>query len=352
MIVLMATTFTAAVGFVILAVVVGRLINTGTAITISVVKGPVVTRVDRELVDIDTILGPPGEESGAAAGTGMVLTSSGVVLTNNHVIEDASSVHATDLGNGRTYTARVIGYDEHRDIAVLQLEGASGLATVTLGNSALERVGARITTIGNAGGVGGTPAARSGIVIALDRAIPVADDLAESSENLSSLIEVHGDLQPGDSGGPMINAAGKVVGLDTAASTTYAFSSQTTGEGFAIEIDRVMPTAARIRAGHGSTMIHVGPTAYIGVDIGQPLKHAPPGAAIAGVNAGTPAARAGIAAHDAITELAGQPINSTSALTAALVAFHPGQRIRISWVNQSGISHSATITLATNPTAA
>ncbi|MGZ6840495.1 MAG: S1C family serine protease, partial [Frankiaceae bacterium] len=111
------------------------------------------------IVDINTTLGYRGAQ---AAGTGMVLTSSGEVLTNNHVIEGATSITATDVGSGQTYTASVVGYDPSEDVAVLQLTGASGLQTVTIGDSSAVRVGQRVVGIGNAGGTGGTPSYAGG----------------------------------------------------------------------------------------------------------------------------------------------------------------------------------------------
>ena len=119
----------------------------------------VTAKVDPALVDINTDL---GLEGGEGAGTGMVVTSTGEVITNNHVITGATKITATDIGNGTTYTARVVGYDYGHDIAVLQLEGASGLQMVSFGDSASLQVGKSIATIGNGGGVGGTPNAAGG----------------------------------------------------------------------------------------------------------------------------------------------------------------------------------------------
>jgi S1-C subfamily serine protease len=345
--VLMATTFTAALCFVvggtILADSIGQPhdVATGTA-----VRGPVVAHVDSEIVDINTVL---AGDDGAAAGTGMVLTPSGLVLTNNHVIDQAIDIQAVDIGNGRTYNARVVGYDERRDVAVLQLEGAAGLNVVTLGNSAGVRVNRRVVTIGNAGGVGGTPAARSGTVLAVNRAIEVANDYDRSAEHLTQLIQIHGDLQPGDSGGPMVTSGGTVVGMDTAASTNFEFSDQTTGQGFAIEIDAVRPIVGAIRAGHGSSSIHVGPTAFIGVDVEQATHVG--GAAVFRAEPRTAAAQAGLGPGDVITALGGKSIGSTTGLTEALVPYRPGQRVALRWRDASGVTHTTTITLGVGPAA-
>jgi S1-C subfamily serine protease len=344
----MATTLAAAVSVVIVAVLIsGTYGRSAPVLPVTVVSDPVVTRVDTELVDIDTSI---DGGTGAAAGTGMVLTPSGLVLTNNHVIAQATSIEAVDVGDGQTYSARVLGYDERRDVALIQLEGASGLAAVTLGDSARVHVGGRVVTIGNAGGVGGTPAARSGTVLALNRAIVVSDEFDGSSEHLSQLIQIHGDLQPGDSGGPMVNGAGAVIGMDTAASTDFALSGPTTGQGFAIEIDAVKRIATQIRAGEASSAVHLGPTAFIGVQI-ESASGGPAGAAVYEALPGHAAANAGLSAGDVITGLGARSITSANALTQALVGYRPGQRVMLSWLDSAGVSHSALITLGTGPAA-
>src|SRR5262245_8915173 len=182
------------------------------------VSDSVTSKVNPGLVDFNTVL---GLEGGEAAGTGMVVTSSGEVITNNHVIAGATKITATDVGNGNTYNARVVGYDYSHDIAVLQLEGASGLRTVSFGDPSTLKVGQSIATIGNAGGTGGTPSATGGQVVALDQSITAGDELGGGHERLEGLIELAGNLQPGDSGGPLVNSAGEVVGMDTAASQTF-----------------------------------------------------------------------------------------------------------------------------------
>ncbi|MBV9660686.1 MAG: trypsin-like peptidase domain-containing protein, partial [Acidimicrobiales bacterium] len=186
--------------------------------------------VANELVDINTAL---SYQNGAAAGTGIVLTSDGYVLTNNHVISGATAIRATDVGNGQTYTATVVGYDRTHDIAVIKLDNASGLKAAKLGDSNQLTVGERVVGLGNAGGVGGTPSSATGQIIGLNQSITAQDESNGTSEKLTGLIETDANIQPGDSGGPLIDAAGEVIGLDTAASTGFSF--QTEGnQGFAI----------------------------------------------------------------------------------------------------------------------
>ena len=307
-------------------------------------------KVDDGLVDINTTLG----SEGAAAGTGMVVSSSGEVITNNHVIEGATSITATDVGTGRTYKARVVGYDRTKDIAVIQLIGATGLKTVSLGNSSSVRVGQTVVTIGNAGGAGGTPSAASGTVTALSQSITASDEAAGSTEQLKGLIELDGSLEPGDSGGPLVDSSGTVIAMDTAASSGFSFDSSS-GDGFAIPINEVLTIAGKIERGTSTSTIHIGATALIGVEIasteygsgyGYGSGSTTRGALVEGVESGSPAAAAGLAAGDTITALGGQSVSSATALTEIRDRYHPGDHVRISWVDASGASHTATITLA------
>ena len=176
----------------------------------------IAARVSPGLVDVVSTL---GDQNAEAAGTGMVLTSTGEVLTNNHVIDGATSISVTDIGNGKTYTATVVGYDKTKDIAVLQLQNASGLQTVNLGDSSTVTVGQNVVAIGNAEGKGGTPSVVTGSVTALNQSITASDEGSSDSEQLSGLIQTNAPIQPGDSGGPLVNSAGQVVGIDTAASS-------------------------------------------------------------------------------------------------------------------------------------
>jgi S1-C subfamily serine protease len=136
------------------------------------VSSAVVAKVSPALVNITTTL---GYQSGVAAGTGAVLTSDGEVLTNNHVIAGATKIIVTDIGNGKTYTATVVGYDPSNDIAVIQLKGASGLETADLGDSSKAIVGTSVTGIGNAGGTGGAPSAAAGSISAVNQSITALD---------------------------------------------------------------------------------------------------------------------------------------------------------------------------------
>jgi S1-C subfamily serine protease len=296
------------------------------------------------LVDINTALSYQG---GQAAGTGIVLTSDGVVLTNNHVISGATRVSATDVGNGRTYSATVVGYDRSHDIAVLKLQGAQNLTTATIGNSSSVSVGDGIVGLGNAGGVGGTPSSAGGTVTALGQSITATDQSDGTSEQLSGLIQVDADIQPGDSGGALVDTQGRVIGVDTAASAGFSFQTSG-GEGFAIPINQATTIGNQIESGQATDTVHIGPTAFLGVLV-NPGNNRGSGASLARAVAGGPAAEAGLTAGDTITSIAGQTVDSPSTLTKLISKYHPGDKVQVGWTDSSGQSHQATVTLATGP---
>ena len=143
---------------------------------------------------------------GFGVGSGMVLTGAGEVLTNNHVVEHATEIRVTVVTTGATYAATVVGTDPVHDVAVLQLEHASGLIPIRLGNSDHVRAGDSIAAVGNGGGDGGRPVVTLGTVAALDRPITATVRQGRDREELGGLIQVHGLVQPGDSGGPLADA--------------------------------------------------------------------------------------------------------------------------------------------------
>jgi len=337
-------------------------------------------KVDPGLVDIDTTLGYQQEE---AAGTGIVLSSSGEILTNNHVIDGATTISVTDVGNGKTYSASVVGYNRTKDIAVLQLHNASGLQTATLGDSSKVSVGEDVVGIGNAGGTGGTPSAAGGTVTALNQSITASDDGDGSSEQLVGLIETNADIQAGDSGGSLVNSSGQVVGIDTAASAGFSFQSsgQSSGnQGYAIPINEAISVAKQILAGTSSSTVHIGATAFLGVTVAQSScnssgggssvfggggfggggsgnsglgdgsgNSSSSGALVCTVITSVPAQESGLAAGDTITSLNNQPVSSPSALTNLIEPLHPGDKVTIGWTDTSGQSHSASVQLSSGP---
>lgn len=382
----------------------------------------VAAKVAPGLVNINTELSYQGAR---AAGTGMVLTSDGEVLTNHHVIEGATKITATDVGNGKTYEATVVGYDESHDIAVLKLKNASGLQTVKTGDSDKVAVGDQVVGVGNAGGDGGQPSYAAGKVTGLNQSITASDASGTDPEHLTGMIETDANIQSGDSGGPLVNAAGEVIGVDTAASaansqsgnegrgevgqTAYSPGSgpselpgwfgdgngygygeqpgsgegqqqdpgqgfgqeqdpgqeqgpgfgqgpgqgqgqgngQASPQGYAVPINRALDIADQIRGGKASSTVHIGASGMLGVSIVSSSTGS--GAVVGDVIADGKADEAGISAGDTITSFDGKPVDSAETLSTLLDQHHPGDKISVTWVDQSGEQHTSTIELVQGP---
>ncbi len=325
----------------------------------------VAARVEPAVVDVTAQVLELGG-TGTSAGTGMIVTSRGEVVTNNHVVQGSTSVSVEVPAQHRSYAARVIAVDPSRDIALLQMEGASGLPTVTFANPVDVRVGEPVVAIGNAYGLGGTPAVSSGTIVALDRPV-TASNGQSSSEHLTGMLQTNARLARGDSGGPLVDASGDVVGMDTAAATT-PFSAQTSTIAFAIPSGRVTSVVGSIQRGTQSAAILRTPPAFLGVDVstsgpglnggipgfggdgGVGTVPQTPGALVLAVVPGTPAAQLGLQPGDVITSAAGHPITSRGALRAIIVGRRPGQRLALNWLAGPTRYHG-TVTLATGPVA-
>lgn len=290
------------------------------------------------VVDVTTNL---AYQNASAAGTGMVLTASGEVLTNNHVIRGATTIRVIDPSSGRTYPATVVGYSVANDVAVLQLQGASHLQTVHVASLGV-KVGQRVTAVGNAGGANGKPIAATGRVTAVGQSI-VASDGQGISEQLVSLIQTDAALQPGDSGGPLLNASGRVVGMNTAASVGQF---QTVNQAYAIPIGRALTLARLMVAGQASATIHVGSTPFLGVSVGQGPNG---GLVVASVVPGSPADLAGIVAGDTLTSLDGQPVSSYDSLSALMLQHTAGDTVTLAWIDQSGATQTAGVQTVGGP---
>lgn len=318
-------------------------------------------KVDPAVVDVSSQL---KYNDATAEGTGMVISPDGIVLTNNHVIDQSTTVSATLVDSGHSYTARVLGYDTRDDVAVLKLEGASGLKTVALGNSNGIRIGDSVLALGNAGGRGGEPSAAQGIIQGINRSIQASDDGANTTETLHNMLQTNAPIQEGDSGGPLVNTAGQVIGMDTAANASAGPGGGTPSlgtTGFAIPVNSATAIAQQIVAGHASPTVHIGLGGFMGVSVGDrgsahpcqagaggfprqaPIRS---GAEVCQVFPGTPAGASGLSEGDVITSVNGQPVGSANALTSQMANAHPGDQAKVTYVDLNGAKHQTTFPLA------
>jgi len=333
----------------------------------------IAARVERATVDI-TANGPNGEDEG----TGMILTASGIVLTNNHVIDGSTQFSARIDGAGKSYAATVIGTDATRDVALLQLHGRSNFTTVTLGSSAAVTVGDQVVAIGNALALAGSETVTAGIISATGRSISVSDPSTGLTENLTGLFQTSAPINPGNSGGPLVDSTGQVIGMNTAAASGNSSGEAASDIGFAIPINAAMSIARLIQAGKASATIQIGPRAIMGVlvesvacaegqDGCQGLNASPfgdlpfggyyggytapvsKGAVVADVYQGTPAETAGLQAGDVIISLDGKPVATPSGLTALMGGRKVGASVTVTWVDQATRHHTATLRLALAP---
>jgi S1-C subfamily serine protease len=306
--------------------------------------GSLAVATDPALVDIDVT---DKYQAVEGAGTGMALTSNGEVITNNHVIEGATTISVVDVGNHKTYGATVVGYDPSQDVAVLRLSDASGLDTIKPGDSSTVKAHDGIVVVGNAEGTGGTPSYAAGSVTALGQSIVAQDQVSGASEQLTGLIETNADVIPGDSGGAMVDSGRRVIGMTCAASESYQFQPSSS-QGYAIPINQVLAVAGQIEAGRASSTVHIGPTAFLGVLVGSPFSGYS-GAEIGEVVPGSSAAQAGLTPGDVITSLNGQAVTSPDSLTDLLLAESPGASVQFGYLDLSGQQQSVTVTLGTGP---
>ncbi|MHA3701291.1 trypsin-like peptidase domain-containing protein [Jatrophihabitans sp. YIM 134969] len=313
--------------------------STGTS---NSVKSDATDAQSRGVVVIDTVL---GYQNAQAAGTGMIIGSDGTVLTNNHVVEGSTSIRVTVISTGRTYNATVVGTDASDDVAVIKLTGASGLATVTTDTTSNIAAGTSVVAVGNAGGTGSLTAA-TGTVTATGQSITATDEDGANAEQLQGLLQTNAAIEAGDSGGPLYDAQGEVVGINTAAATT---SSGATAAGYAIPIGDALTIAQQIVSGTASDTVTIGLPAFLGVSLAQ--QQTGDGATVAGVVDGLPAAGAGLVAGDTITAIDGTRIGSADDLSAAMAKLAPGDSVSLTWTTAAGQSQSATVTLVEGPAA-
>jgi len=367
--------------------------------------------VGQGVVIINTTLQYSSER---AAGTGMVINAAeGLVLTNNHVIENATKITATVASTGQTFPAKVVGYDVTGDIALIQLQNPSGLHAVPIGDSGRVKTGDQVTALGNANGQSEiVPAA--GQVTALNQTITASDQGGTvRSETLHGMIQTNADVVAGDSGGPLVNAAGQVIGMDTAGNSV-SFTQQQTAAGFAIPVDNALSVARDIAAGRASPTITIGYPPFIGIYVGQgtdanpqdqasqaqqnsgfggfgngngfgggngggfgngngsgtgngsgnsqgcytsnadlsvPTTIAPvsSGTLVLGTICGSPAAATGLTAGSVVTSVDGQAVGAPQSLSTIMAGLHPGNTVPVTWVTPSGQRKSGSLALTAGP---
>ena len=295
---------------------------------------------DDQLTGLVRIASTLKYEGGRAAGTGMILTSTGEVVTNHHVVEGSTGLRVTVMSTGVTYRATVVGTDAKDDVAVLQLQDASGLQTVTTDNDELS-VGDAVTAVGDAGGDSSTFTAASGKVLAEDQDITTRSEPGHPGEKLRGLFKISSDVMSGDSGGATYDDEGEVAGMTTAAS-----SGSSDVVGYAIPIATVLRIADDLENGTQNTRYEYGSPAFLGLGLADNG-----GNRVAAVYPGTPAARAGITAGDTVTRVGTTRVRDAQQLRAAVQTFSPGDQVRIAWTDADGTSHIASVTLTAGPVA-
>ena len=314
----------------------------------------IAAKVDPALVDINTVV-QTATSTGAASGTGMIITSSGEVLTNNHVVDQSISISVTIAGHAGSYKAHVIGVSPTADVALIQIEGVSGLPTVTFADSSSVKVGDPVVALGNALGQGGTPALTQGQVTAVDQTI-TASEGSGRSETLTGMIQSDAGISPGDSGGALVNSAGQVIGMITAGEA-QGFRTTVSPIGYAVNTNSALTVVNEIRAGQASADVIIGPVGYIGVQIrdlnpqlaAQAGLSITSGALVWAVQAGSPAEQAGMTRLSVITKIGSTSVDSSASLGNALHAYKPGTNVAVTWIDQGGASHTKTLTLTTGP---
>jgi S1-C subfamily serine protease len=365
----------------------------------------VAAKVDPGVVDIDALIAYSGGTS--SEGTGMVISRGGLVLTNNHVINGSNSIHvrAAVASGSREYTATVVGYDATHDVALLKIT-APNLQPVSVGNSDQVKLGTPVVALGNAEGQGGLPRAAAGLVNGLNKTIDPTDESTGATETLHNMLQTTADIVSGDSGGPLANGAGQVIGMTTANASSSQGSSSVLG--YAIPINTALDVAHQIAAGQRSSTVAIGLPGFLGVLVPQsnssspqqqaaqqrqqerqqsaqgsgsgggigsggtgpsgPGQHASGcvldnsdtsvpatiapvsrGALVDGVLCGTAAGAAGLVSGDVITSVNGQAVTSPTALTQSVSGLRPGTKVKLDWETVAGDSQTRTVALGAAP---
>ncbi|MGE2713930.1 S1C family serine protease [Mycolicibacterium litorale] len=301
----------------------------------------VAAKVVPSVVKLETNLGRASEE-----GSGIILTSDGLILTNNHVVAAAADPNApggraetkVTFANGRTTSFTVVGTDPSSDIAVVRAENVSGLTPITLGSSGDLRVGQDVIAIGSPLGLEGT--VTTGIISALNRPVAAGGDTRNQNTVLDA-IQTDAAINPGNSGGALVNMNGELVGVNSAIATMGGDSpearSGSIGLGFAIPVDQAKRIADELI--QNGTASH----ASLGVQVSNDT--AIDGAKIVEVNNGGAAAAAGLPSGVVVTKVDDRVINSADALVAAVRSKAPGEKVTLTYLDPAGKPQSVQVTL-------
>ncbi|NLE81317.1 MAG: trypsin-like serine protease [Rhodococcus sp.] len=281
----------------------------------------------------------------STAGTGIILTADGLVVTNHHVIVGATAVSARSFDTGTSYEAEVLGYDAGTDIAVLRLADAANLTPATIGDHTNIRIGEPVTAIGNAEGDGAAVSAR-GAVTGLEQVLTARSTADGSRNRLDGMIEVNAAVRPGDSGGPLVDDTGAVIGINTAGNAeSDPAEPVATPRSYAVPIDVAMGVVDQVRSGTSSDTVRVGPTPVLGVTVTDHAR----GAEVLWVSLWGPAEDAGMEVGDVITTMDGRRISSAQEITAMMMQRGPGDTIELGWIDREGAVHTGRIMLEEGP---
>ena len=281
--------------------------------------------------DVDSQFG-----QGQSTGTGVIMSSDGEILTNAHVVEGATEIRVRLAGETEPREARLLASDPGNDLALLRMSGDDFDAAVFADPGSV-RIGDEVVAIGFALGLDGDPSVTLGIVSALDRTI------GTDGAFLDGLIQTDAAISSGNSGGPLVNARGEVVGINTAVARDTA-TSAATNVGFAISAREALPVIEALRAQSGGTPRTEG---YLGVELGE-RRDGGQGAVITGVQDDTPAAEAGIEADDLVVAADGAAIDGATGLIAAIRDLGPGDSTTLT-ILRDGEPIEITVTLVERP---
>ena len=295
----------------------------------------ILAKVQPGVVSIATDLG---------AGTGMIISSDGQVVTNNHVISGAKKITVTLFNSTNPQPATLLGHDQTDDVALLRIDGASGLPTVSLGDSSKLQVGDDVVAIGNALDLAGGPTVTAGIVSAVGRTL-------RDPSLPQNLIQTDAAINPGNSGGPLVNSSGEVVGMNTLVIQQANSQEAAQNLGFAIPVNNIKPLLPDLLKGINKTPAFLGVSvADMTPAISQRLSiGTDKGAIVQVVSAGGPAAKAGIQVNDVITSFDGKAVKDSSELVTMIRAHQPGDKVTLTYVRGS-TSTTVEATTAVRPT--